>query len=189
MSWNVITQSVFNCRTVRSRTNRLPGWRCLAQRLRRDSPVAAPGSSPPAGIPSASSAPQCSHDALPPTHGSQHRQDKRGHGDLLMICSDSLTSNRGKHKTRRKQWRRNKPKPLSQTERWSMYCFKAELQRELQQRVRRDGERGHQRTEWKRKRAPPVLPSMSSSQKSHAAVPEYSTSQSRIPVHTLATKH
>lgn len=50
-------------------------------RLRRDSPSAAPGSSPPAGIPSASSAPRCSRAAPPPTHGSQQRQG----GDLLMI--------------------------------------------------------------------------------------------------------
>ena len=49
----------------------------LARRLRRDSPVAAPGSSPPAGIPSASFAPRCSRDAPPPTHGSQHRQDNK----------------------------------------------------------------------------------------------------------------
>lgn len=56
------------------------GW---CGRLHRDSPSAAPGSSPPAGTPSASSAPLCSRDAPPPTHGSQQRRD----GDLLMISS------------------------------------------------------------------------------------------------------
>lgn len=50
-------------------------------RLHRDSPSAAPGSSPPAGIPSASCAPLCSRGAPLPTHGSQQRRD----GDLLMI--------------------------------------------------------------------------------------------------------
>jgi len=55
----------------------LPGKRCLAQHLHCDSPLAALGSSPPAGIPSASFAPRCSRDALPPTDGSQHRQEDK----------------------------------------------------------------------------------------------------------------
>lgn len=156
-----------------------------------DSPVAAPGSSPPAGIPSASSAPQCSRDALPPAHGIIAKTGQKRPGwsaDDLIV---SLIRKKVKKKVEKKA--QHKPKPLSQTQRWTSTILKQNCRERddwiKRLRRRRDGEWDHQRTEWKRKRALPALPSMSSSHKCHAAVPRWYNSQSRIPVHTLATKH
>lgn len=108
----------------------LPGQRRLARRLSCDSPVAVPGSSPPAGIPSASFAPRCSRDAPPPTDGSQQRQDKRGHNDPRVWQPE-----RG---DKEKQWRRHKPKPLPQTQRWISIGLKHNWREScLKQRVTR----------------------------------------------------
>lgn len=91
-----------------------PVGAALARRLRRDSPVAAPGSSPPAGIPSASFAPRCSRDAPPPTHGSHSidKTKKKRKKRARWYADDPLDGN--KEKKKKKQWRRHKPKPLSQ---------------------------------------------------------------------------
>lgn len=156
-----------------------PVGAALARRLRRDSPVAAPGSSPPAGIPSASFAPRCSRDAPPPTHGSHSidKTKKKRKKRARWYADDPLDGNKEKKKkkssgddTSQSLYPKNSKMDVYRFFFVFFFIFKARLQRELvETKEKKDG--GHQRTEWKRRRAPPALPSMSSSQKSHAAVP------------------
>lgn len=101
-----------------------PVGAALARRLRRDSPVAAPGSSPPAGIPSASFAPRCSRDAPPPTHGSHSidktkKKERRGHDDTLTIRSTATKRKKKKKAVATTQAKASIPK----TQRWMSIVF------------------------------------------------------------------
>lgn len=101
-----------------------PVGAALARRLRRDSPVAAPGSSPPAGIPSASFAPRCSRDAPPPTHGSHSidKTKKKRKKRARWYADDPLDGNKEKKKKKAVATTQAKAS-IPKTQRWMSIVF------------------------------------------------------------------
>lgn len=102
--------SVFavSCSWIKNRCFQQEGVEPVSFAVSVDSPGAAPGSSPPAGTPSASSAPRCCRDAPPPTQ-QRHKESGETEREAAAVCFHSLSANHHQ-KNERKKKRREKNK-------------------------------------------------------------------------------
>lgn len=102
---NKYVGSVFavSCSWIKNRCFQQEGAEPVSFAMSVDSPGAAPGSSPPAGTPSASSAPRCCRDAPPPTQ-QRHKESGETEREAAAVCFHSLSANhhqKNKKKTKK----------------------------------------------------------------------------------------